>query len=98
MTKLDQLRALREQREGARRAKASVRSKNRPSSPLPDITATVDTPTPEQAATVKAAMETIKAGCCPTCGRFWVKGTGTFDKRAYQRSYMAKRRASQKST
>lgn len=36
----------------------------------------------------RPATEPKPGPSCPTCGRFWAKGQGTFDKKAYMRDYM----------
>lgn len=92
----DAIRRLREGRAAGKTAKLNGRSKKGPLRPLLSDTAKVRTPAKTTWIATGSGFgpEAAPSGpSCPTCGRFWAKGTGTFDKKAYQRAYMKKYRA-----
>lgn len=99
MTKLDQLRALREARTAKvarpRASKAQAKAKP-PKAAKPRVApngGVFHGAGPEGDSLVPPSVSLPASGPnCPTCGRFWSKGSGQFDKKAYMRSYMADRR------
>ncbi len=100
MSKLDQLRALRE----TKTAKVARLRASKPKSVAKPPKTAKARPTPNggfyipdtkilAVAVPKSAMAELAGGpSCPTCGRFWRKGSGSFDRKAYMRDYMAARR------